>query len=200
MIGKQAARGSAMVLAQVVLTVIVVLAGAAGADPASAAVAPSAKVPAAAAGQARMPTRVGTLAASAEPHGHERLHLWTHSPTSRRQRLRATGVLDASGHAYAGRIIAGRVRNWLVVPHGAIRLITIVTAISVTPPSRTCRFTETYGGSYQIRGGASRYASARGYGTYGTKIVGRLARKHGRCTSAIAYFSQSTVTSGSLRW
>ena len=124
----------------------------------------------------------------------------THSATSRRQRLRATGVLDARGHAYAGRVIAGRARNWLVIPHGAIRLITLATAITVTPPTSTCRFTETYSGTYQIRGGARRYATARGFGTYVTKIVGRLARKHGRCTSTIVYFAQTTVTSGSLRW
>jgi hypothetical protein len=137
---------------------------------------------------------------AAELHGHEQFRLTTHSATSRKQQLRATGVLDARGHAYAGRVIAGRTRNWLVVPHGAIRLITIVSSIKVTPPTLTCRFTETYRGTYQIRGGARRYASARGVGGYVTKIAGRLVRKKGRCTSAIAYFSQSTVTSGSLRW
>ncbi len=137
---------------------------------------------------------------AAELHGHEQFRLTTHSATSRRRQLRATGVLNARGHALAGRVIAGRARNWLVVPHGAIRLITTVTRIRVPPPSGTCRFTETYTGTYRIRGGATRYASAGGDGTYVTKIVGRLARKHGQCTSTIAYFSQSTVTSGSLRW
>ena len=137
---------------------------------------------------------------AAELHGHELLRLTTHSATARKQQLRATGVLDARGHAYAGRVIAGRARNWLVVPHGAIRLVTVVSSIKVTPPTGTCRFAETYTGTYQIRGGARRYASARGFGAYVTKITGRLVRKKGECTSAIAYFSQSTVTSGSLRW
>ena len=137
---------------------------------------------------------------AAELHGHEQFRLTTHSATARKQQLRATGVLDARGHAYAGRVIAGRARNWLVVPHGAIRLVTVVSSIKVTPPTATCRFAESYTGSYQIRGGARRYASARGFGSYVTKITGGLVRKKGRCTSAIAYFSQTTVTSGTLRW
>ncbi len=177
-----------------VLSVMIVLAGGAVAAPA-----------AAVAGQPGGATAVvaqpaATPASAAELHGHEQFRLTTHSATSTRQRLRAVGVLDARGHADSGRIIAGRTRNWLVVRHGAIRLITTLTAMSVTQPTAACVFTETYSGTYQIRGGARRYASARGFGTYVTKIVGQLARKHGRCTSAIAHFSQSTVTSGSLRW
>jgi hypothetical protein len=147
---------------------------------------------------------VGDLAsaprAAAELHGHEQFRLTTHSAAARKQQLRADGVLDTRGHAFAGRVIAGRARNWLTVPHGAIRLITVVSTSTVTPPTPTCRFGETYTGTYQIRGGARRYASARGSGAYVTKITGRLVRKKGRCTSTIAYFSQSTVTSGSLRW
>src|SRR5271165_4872467 len=176
--------GAALPAAAAALVAVAVLAGFAAADPAAAIVARPA----------------GPPATTAELHGHEQFRLTTHSATSRSQRLRGSGVLNARGHALVGRVIEGKTRNWLVVPHGAIRLITLVTAISVTPPTAICRFTETYSGTYQIRGGARRYASARGYGTYGTKIVGRLGRKHGRCTSAIAYFSQSTVTSGSLRW
>ncbi len=72
--------------------------------------------------------------------------------------------------------------------------------MTATPPTGTCRFTETSSGTYTIRGGARRYASARGYGTYVTKIAGQLARKNGRCTTKIASFTQSTVTSGTLRW
>ncbi len=189
---KHVARSSASGLAAAVLSVVAVLASGAAADPALAAQAGG--TPAVAAQAAATPV------AASELHGHERIRLTTHSATSRRQRLHATGVLDVRGHAYAGRVIAGRARNWLVVPHGAIRLITVATAISVTQPTGTCRFTETYSGTYRIRGGARRYASARGYGTYVTRIAGRLSRKHGRCTSKIAYFSQSTVTSGSLRW
>jgi hypothetical protein len=172
-------RGSAAAL-----TALAVLAGGATANPVAAIAQPA-----------------GTPATGAELHGHEQFRLITHSATSRRQRLRATGILDARGHALVGRVIAGRARNWLVVPHGAIRLITTVTAAPPPPPpSGTCRFTETRSGTYTIRGGAGRYASARGYGTYVTKIVGQLARKNGRCTAKIASFSQSTVTSGSFRW
>ncbi len=170
-------------LAGVALAVVALVAGGVGTEPAAAAVAQPA-----------------AHAAAAELHGHERFRLTTHSPTGRRQRLHAAGVLSARGHALAGRVIGGRARNWLVVPHGAIRLITFVSTIKVTPPTATCRFGETYRGTYRIRGGARRYASARGYGTYVTKIAGRLARRNGRCTSTIAYFSQSTATSGSLRW
>jgi hypothetical protein len=177
-----------------VLVVPLVLIWAATADAAAAVVAHSAE-PAMAV--ARLPNAARP---AAQLQGHEQFRLTTHSATARRQQLRATGVLDARGYALAGRVIAGRARNWLVVPHGAIRLITMVTGTRVTPPTGTCRFTETYTGIYRIRGGARRYASAGGYGTYVTKIVGRLARKHGHCTSTIAYFSQSTVTSGSLRW
>jgi hypothetical protein len=162
------------------LTVLVMVLGGAAASPAAAVVA--------------------RPASASELHGHEQFRLTTSSARWRRQRLRATGVLNARGHAFAGRVIAGRARNWLVVPHGAIRLITVVTSMKVTPPTARCQFTETYAGVYRIRGGASRYASARGSGTYVTRIVGRLVRQHGRCTSAIAYFRQATVTSGSLRW
>ncbi len=177
-----------------VLSVLVVLAGGAAAGPAAAVVGQPVSAAAVVAQPAAPPV------ARAERHGHEQFRLTTHSATSTRQRLRAVGVLDARGHADSGRIIAGRTRNWLVVPHGAIRLITTVTARSVTGPTAACVFTETNSGTYQIRGGARRYASARGFGTYVTKIVSQLARKHGRCTSVIAHFSQSTVTSGSLRW
>ena len=176
------------------LVVPLVPAWAASADTAVAVVAPPAKPADVVADRADAPS------AAAELHGHEQFRLTTHLAISRKQQLRATGVLDARGHAYAGRVIAGRARNWLVVPHGAIRLITVVSSIKVTPPTVTCRFAETYRGAYQIRGGARRYASARGFGGYVTKITGRLVRKKGRCTSTIAYFSQSTVTSGSLRW
>ena len=196
--------GLAVLAGLAVVAVPPVLIRAAPANAETGAVAQSAK-PARVVAQSAKPARVVTHVLNAartvaEPNGHEQFRLMTHSATSRRQQLRATGVLDARGHALAGRVIAGRARNWLVVPHGAIRLITMVTRTTVTPPTGTCRFTETYTGTYRIRGGARRYASARGYGTYVTKIVGRLTRKHGQCTSTIAYFSQSTVTSGSLRW
>ncbi len=176
------------------LLVLLVPTWAATADAAVAVVAPPARPAVVVGDLVNAPRR------AAELHGHEQFRLTTHSATARKQQLRATGVLDARGHGYAGRVIAGRARNWLVVPHGAIRLVTVVSSITVTPPTATCRFAESYTGTYQIRGGARRYASAGGFGAYVTKITGRLVRKKGRCTSAIAYFSQSTVTSGSLRW
>jgi hypothetical protein len=169
---------------------LAMLAGGMAAAPASAAQTRQATAPAVPAAPAVAPAR----------HGHEQFRLTTRSPSARRQTLRATGVLNARGHAVVGRLVSGRGSDALVIAHGSIHLVTIVASIQVSVPTPTCRFTEVYRGAYRIRGGTRRYAAASGSGSYVTKIAGRLKRKNGRCTSALASFSQSTVTSGSLRW
>ncbi len=181
------------------VTVLTVLAAAIGGTGVASA-ATSAPASASAAVRAARAEQALQPAGAARRHGHEQFRLTSHSATSRKQALRARGVLDASGHAEVGSIVAGRARVWLVFRHGWVHMVTYVSGIRVTNPTRACRFTETQTGAYRIRGGTRRYAHASGAGSYVTNISGRLKRKRGECTTALAYFYQTTTTSGSFSW
>ena len=187
-VGAPVSLNRAAMAASPLLALLILLVG--NAAPAAAAPAPAgvSAVPAAAADSA--PTH----------QGHERFRLTTHRATSHRQMLTASGVLNARGHAIVGRLVNGHGTDSLVFPGGSIRMAIAVIAFQDPPPSSTCRFTEVVLGTYRIRGGTRRYAGASGSGSYVSKIIGRLVRKHGQCGSQIASFWQSTVTSGSLRW
>jgi hypothetical protein len=142
----------------------------------------------------------GVVAAAAKS-GHEQFHLTSKVATARRQQAQATGILTAHGHAVLGKTTGDRQTIWIVFSHGSIRLVTEVTRKSVSVPNpTTCKFAEFYRGSYRVRGGNRRYVHAAGTGTFLTKIVGKLKRKDGSCTSTLIWFWQSTKATGTLSW
>jgi hypothetical protein len=151
-------------------------------------------------------TVTGSTAALAAPaaaarNGHEQFRLTTSSATTTREHVQATGVLVTQGHANLGAPAHGREVIWLVFGRGSVRLVTETTSGSVSVPDpTTCKFTEVHRGNYQVRGGRGRFAHDGGAGTFVTRTFGRLQRKNGSCTSALASFWQATTTSGSLSW
>jgi len=142
------------------------------------------------------------VASTAAKHGHELFHLTSAVATATRQHAQATGVLTASGHAVLGKKTGdGRV-VWLVFSHGSVKLVTAQTSLSVSGPNlTTCKFTEVARGHYSIRGGRHRYAHAAGKGTYVTRVVARLKRDDGSCSSStFSSYWESTKMTGSMSW
>jgi hypothetical protein len=134
--------------------------------------------------------------------GHrERLTLVSYQAESRREHLRAVGVLSGHGVARIREVTPQRTVIRLVFRHGAVRLVTYPEHTSVSVPSPSCKFTEQVRGDYAIRGGGQRYRNATGSGAFVTKIVGHLKKERGgACSSQLVRFWQRTRTWGSLRW
>jgi hypothetical protein len=147
----------------------------------------------------------GSAAAAAAPSRpaavarvQERFTLTANVATARKERVRGRGVLSAIGTAYPGQRPH---RTWLVFKRGSVRMVTAQDSASVSVPNpATCKFTEVFRGTYQLRGGSHRYARATGSGSYETKLWGQLTRKKGSCTATLASVRQTTWTSGSMRW
>jgi hypothetical protein len=145
---------------------------------------------------------VAAAAATAAPrHGGERFDLTSRSSDSRRDHLRATGVLNARGYAIPSPLVSGRGSIKLQFLHGSVRLSIEVRSSAATPPNLgSCTFSEIYQGVYQVRGGERRYSGATGSGRFKTEISGRLVRSAGRCVSKLAWFRKHTLMWGSLAW
>ncbi len=146
-------------------------------------------------------TAAEAASAAAARTGHEQFRLTTKVATATREHVQATGVLTTQGHAILGVPGHGREVIRLVFGKGTVRLVTETTSGSVSVPNpTTCKFTEVHRGNYQIRGGRGRYVHAAGAGTFVTRTFGRLTRKNGNCTAALASFWQATTTTGSMSW
>ncbi len=131
----------------------------------------------------------------------EQFTLVSYQAHSRREQLRAVGVLNARGFGRIRAVSPRRTVTRLVFAHGAVRLVSYPALRSVSVPSPSCRFTEVVRGDYAIRGGGRRYRNATGSGAFVTRIVGHLKKEHGGgCGSQLTRFWQRTRTWGSLRW
>jgi hypothetical protein len=134
-------------------------------------------------------------------HGSEQFRISTRKVYARKDRLRATGVLDAAGYAVPSAIVSGHGTVRLELPKGSIVLrLTVVTSSVTVPNPATCAFTEANSGTYQISKASGRYRGASGSGDFSTKIKARLARSHGTCTAKLAAYSKTQVASGPLSW
>jgi hypothetical protein len=140
-------------------------------------------------------------AGSAAGSQRERFTLVSYQADSRRERLRAAGVLRAHGVARIRLVTPSRTVTRLVFAHGAVRLVTYPEHRSVSVPSPSCSFTEVIHGDYAIRGGDRRYRNATGAGAFITKIIGHLKKvRGGGCGAQLTRFWQRTRTWGTLRW
>ncbi len=160
---------------------------------------------AAVAGPAALVLAAGSAAAAAgSPHPaaaakiQEHIAMTSNVAAATKEHVKARGVLTATGTAVPGKH-AGR--TWLTFSAGSVRLLSTQTSGSASVPNpTTCKFTEVFRGTYQLRGGTRRYAKAAGSGHYVTKIWGKLTRKKGNCTATLASVRQGTWTWGSMRW